>query len=73
MKEDNEQLATQYEREKCLRKATEQKLLEVEYASEEERNDLQSKVSPVKFPFEFRSQKIRVVTLRLHREDRNAS
>ena len=44
MKEDNEQLATQYEREKCLRKATEQKLLEIEYASEEDRNDLQSKV-----------------------------
>lgn len=44
MKEDNEQLATQYEREKCLRKASEQKLLEIEYASEEDRNDLQSKV-----------------------------
>ncbi|XP_028969201.1 JNK-interacting protein 3 [Galendromus occidentalis] len=44
VKEDNEQLATQYEREKCLRKASEQKLLEVEYTSEEDRNELLSKV-----------------------------
>lgn len=38
LREDNEQLVTQYEREKCARKASEQKLLEYEDAAEGEYN-----------------------------------
>ncbi|OQR68546.1 JNK-interacting protein 3-like [Tropilaelaps mercedesae] len=44
VKEDHEQLVTQYEREKCHRKNAEQRLLEVEFSGDEERNELQSKV-----------------------------
>ncbi|XP_022667802.1 C-Jun-amino-terminal kinase-interacting protein 3-like isoform X3 [Varroa jacobsoni] len=44
VKEDHEQLVTQYEREKCHRKNAEQRLLEVEFSNDEERNELQSKV-----------------------------
>ncbi|XP_075229988.1 JNK-interacting protein syd isoform X4 [Lycorma delicatula] len=44
LREDNEQLVTQYEREKQLRKTSEQKLLEVEDAVEDERKDLSSKI-----------------------------
>ncbi|XP_066992949.2 C-Jun-amino-terminal kinase-interacting protein 4 isoform X7 [Anabrus simplex] len=44
LREDNEQLVTQYEREKQLRKTSEQKLLELEDAGEDERKDLISKI-----------------------------
>lgn len=44
LKEDNEQLVTQYEREKQLRKVSEQKLLEVEDGYEGERKDAQVKI-----------------------------
>ncbi|XP_067139297.1 C-Jun-amino-terminal kinase-interacting protein 4-like isoform X2 [Centruroides vittatus] len=44
LREDNEQLVTQYEREKQLRKATEQRLLEMEYSVEDDKRDLQGKV-----------------------------
>lgn len=44
LREDNEQLVTQYEREKQLRKAAEQKLLEVEYTVDDDRRDLEGKV-----------------------------
>lgn len=44
IKEDNEQLVTQYEREKQLRKASEQKVFEIEDSIEEEQKQLQSKV-----------------------------
>lgn len=44
LREDNEQLVTQYEREKQLRKASEQKLLEVEYTVDDDRRDLEGKV-----------------------------
>ncbi|XP_046681612.1 JNK-interacting protein 3 isoform X6 [Homalodisca vitripennis] len=44
LREDNEQLVTQYEREKQLRKTSEQKLLEVEDAVEDERKDLIGKI-----------------------------
>ncbi|KAL3879458.1 hypothetical protein ACJMK2_031756, partial [Sinanodonta woodiana] len=44
LREDNEQLLTQYEREKQLRKAAEQKYLELEDMVEESRNDSESKV-----------------------------
>ncbi|KAL0280334.1 UNVERIFIED_CONTAM: hypothetical protein PYX00_001659 [Menopon gallinae] len=44
LREDNEQLVTQYEREKQLRKSTEQKLLEVEDAVEDERKDYSCKI-----------------------------
>lgn len=44
LREDNEQLVTQFEREKQLRKSSEQKLLELEYSVDEDRRDLQSKV-----------------------------
>ncbi|GAB6019442.1 hypothetical protein CHUAL_001023 [Chamberlinius hualienensis] len=44
LKEDNEQLMTQYEREKQLRKTSEQKVLEYEDVAEEEKKNLQSKV-----------------------------
>ncbi|XP_076287894.1 C-Jun-amino-terminal kinase-interacting protein 4-like isoform X12 [Lasioglossum baleicum] len=40
LREDNEQLVTQYEREKQLRKTSDQKLLELEDAAEDERKDL---------------------------------
>nr|XP_045599847.1 C-Jun-amino-terminal kinase-interacting protein 4-like isoform X1 [Procambarus clarkii] len=44
LREDNEQLVTQYEREKQLRKASEQKLLELEDGMEEEKKQCQSRV-----------------------------
>lgn len=44
LREDNEQLVTQYEREKQLRKTSEQKLLEIEDGMEEERKQYQAKV-----------------------------
>ncbi|VVC26844.1 Hypothetical protein CINCED_3A014496 [Cinara cedri] len=44
LREDNEQLVTQYEREKQLRKSAEQKLLEMEDYIEDEKKDYQSKI-----------------------------
>ncbi|XP_071446939.1 JNK-interacting protein 3 isoform X3 [Hetaerina americana] len=44
LREDNEQLVTQYEREKHLRKASEQKLLEIEDVAEDDRKNLHSKI-----------------------------
>ncbi|CAM9654366.1 unnamed protein product [Lampetra fluviatilis] len=44
LKEDNEQLITQYEREKALRKQTEEKYIEFEDVLEQEKKDLQMKV-----------------------------
>ncbi|XP_039287674.1 C-Jun-amino-terminal kinase-interacting protein 4 isoform X5 [Nilaparvata lugens] len=44
LREDNEQLVTQYEREKQLRKNSEQKFLEVEDATEDERKELTGKI-----------------------------
>lgn len=44
LKEDNEQLVTQYEREKQLRKGSEQKLLEIEDGFEGERKDALVKI-----------------------------
>ena len=44
LKEDNEQLVTQYEREKQLRKVSDQKLLEIEDGYEGERKDAQVKI-----------------------------
>ncbi|XP_071545141.1 C-Jun-amino-terminal kinase-interacting protein 4 isoform X29 [Panulirus ornatus] len=44
LREDNEQLVTQYEREKQLRKGAEQKLLELEDGMEEEKKQCQSRV-----------------------------
>ncbi|KAK3921239.1 C-Jun-amino-terminal kinase-interacting protein 3 [Frankliniella fusca] len=44
LREDNEQLVTQYEREKQLRKSAEQKLIESEDATEDERKELQGKI-----------------------------
>ncbi|XP_065226364.1 JNK-interacting protein 3 isoform X2 [Planococcus citri] len=44
LREDNEQLVTQYEREKQLRKSADQKLLQIEDALEDERKDLSEKV-----------------------------
>lgn len=44
LKEDNEQLVTQYEREKQLRKGSEQKLLEIEDGFEGERKDASVKI-----------------------------
>ncbi len=44
LKEDNEQLVTQYEREKQLRKASEAKAMEVEDAAEGERKEASVKV-----------------------------
>nr|XP_033769989.1 C-Jun-amino-terminal kinase-interacting protein 3 isoform X6 [Geotrypetes seraphini] len=41
LKEDNEQLLTQYEREKALRKQAEEKFIEFEDALEQEKKDLQ--------------------------------
>ncbi|MCJ8738358.1 hypothetical protein PDJAM_G00034870 [Pangasius djambal] len=45
LKEDNEQLITQYEREKALRKGVEERYMEIEDLQEQERKDLQSKVT----------------------------
>ena len=44
LKEDNEQLVTQYEREKQLRKSSEQKLLEIEDGFDGERKDAMVKI-----------------------------
>ncbi|XP_078510548.1 C-Jun-amino-terminal kinase-interacting protein 4 [Lissotriton helveticus] len=44
LKEDNEQLMTQYEREKSLRKLAEEKFIEFEDSQEQEKKDLQGKV-----------------------------
>ena len=44
LKEDNEQLVTQYEREKQLRKTAEGKLLEIEDMNEGERKDAMMKI-----------------------------
>ncbi|XP_076634547.1 JNK-interacting protein syd isoform X2 [Colletes latitarsis] len=44
LREDNEQLVTQYEREKQLRKTSDQKLLELEDAAEDERKEYLSKI-----------------------------
>ncbi|XP_076263053.1 JNK-interacting protein syd isoform X4 [Rhynchophorus ferrugineus] len=44
LREDNEQLVTQYEREKGVRKAAEQKLFELEDAAEGERKELCSRL-----------------------------
>lgn len=44
LREDNEQLVTQYEREKQLRRTTDSKLLELEDVTEEENKVLQAKV-----------------------------
>ncbi|XP_061932212.1 JNK-interacting protein 3 isoform X7 [Apis cerana] len=44
LREDNEQLVTQYEREKQLRKTSDQKLLELEDVAEDERKELLSKI-----------------------------
>ena len=45
LKEDNEQLVTQYEREKQLRKGSDQRLLEMEDAYEAERKEAGVKVA----------------------------
>ncbi|XP_059413541.1 C-Jun-amino-terminal kinase-interacting protein 4-like isoform X5 [Carassius carassius] len=42
LKEDNEQLVTQYEREKALRKHAEEKFIEFEDSQEQEKKDLQN-------------------------------
>ncbi|KAJ8363818.1 hypothetical protein SKAU_G00126490 [Synaphobranchus kaupii] len=44
LKEDNEQLITQYEREKALRKHAEEKFIEFEDTQEQEKKDLQGRV-----------------------------
>uniref|UniRef100_UPI00358E10E1 C-Jun-amino-terminal kinase-interacting protein 3 isoform X3 n=1 Tax=Myxine glutinosa TaxID=7769 RepID=UPI00358E10E1 len=44
LKEDNEQLLTQYEREKALRKQAEEKYMECEDGMEQEKKDLQMKI-----------------------------
>ncbi|XP_017787729.1 PREDICTED: JNK-interacting protein 3 isoform X2 [Habropoda laboriosa] len=44
LRDDNEQLVTQYEREKQLRKASDQKLLELEDVAEDERKELLSNI-----------------------------
>ncbi|XP_043085906.1 C-Jun-amino-terminal kinase-interacting protein 4 isoform X4 [Puntigrus tetrazona] len=44
LKEDNEQLVTQYEREKALRKSAEERYIEYEDSQEQEKKDLQSRV-----------------------------
>ncbi|XP_041076813.1 C-Jun-amino-terminal kinase-interacting protein 4-like isoform X3 [Polyodon spathula] len=44
LKEDNEQLMTQYEREKALRKQAEEKFIEFEDSQEQEKKDLQGRV-----------------------------
>ncbi|XP_047673166.1 C-Jun-amino-terminal kinase-interacting protein 4 isoform X3 [Tachysurus fulvidraco] len=45
LKEDNEQLITQYEREKALRKGVEERYMEIEDLHEQERKELQNKVT----------------------------
>uniref|UniRef100_A0AC34PW64 Uncharacterized protein n=1 Tax=Panagrolaimus sp. JU765 TaxID=591449 RepID=A0AC34PW64_9BILA len=45
LKEDNSQLITQYEREKQLRKTTDQKCLELEETASEQQRDLENKIS----------------------------
>ncbi|KAF4085301.1 hypothetical protein AMELA_G00115500 [Ameiurus melas] len=45
LKEDNEQLVTQYEREKALRKGVEERYMEIEDLQDQERKELQSKVT----------------------------
>ncbi|XP_044160139.1 C-Jun-amino-terminal kinase-interacting protein 3 isoform X8 [Bufo gargarizans] len=49
LKEDNEQLLTQYEREKALRKQAEEKFIEFEDALEQEKKDLQCQVESLEF------------------------
>ncbi|XP_068100462.1 C-Jun-amino-terminal kinase-interacting protein 3 isoform X3 [Hyperolius riggenbachi] len=49
LKEDNEQLLTQYEREKALRKQAEEKFIEFEDALEQEKKDLQYQVESLEF------------------------
>nr|XP_055031592.1 C-Jun-amino-terminal kinase-interacting protein 4 isoform X2 [Misgurnus anguillicaudatus] len=44
LKEDNEQLITQYEREKALRKSAEERYIEYEDSQDQEKKDLQSRV-----------------------------
>ncbi|KAL2078004.1 hypothetical protein ACEWY4_025689 [Coilia grayii] len=44
LKEDNEQLVTQYEREKALRKGVEERYIEYEDLQDQERKELQSRV-----------------------------
>uniref|UniRef100_A0A8C5QZ55 C-Jun-amino-terminal kinase-interacting protein 3 n=1 Tax=Leptobrachium leishanense TaxID=445787 RepID=A0A8C5QZ55_9ANUR len=49
LKEDNEQLLTQYEREKALRKQAEEKFIEFEDALEQDKKDLQTQVESLEF------------------------
>ncbi|XP_059548640.1 C-Jun-amino-terminal kinase-interacting protein 3 isoform X13 [Myotis daubentonii] len=49
LREDNEQLLTQYEREKALRKQAEEKFIEFEDALEQEKKDLQIQVEHYEF------------------------
>ncbi|RXN31285.1 C-Jun-amino-terminal kinase-interacting 4-like protein [Labeo rohita] len=44
LKEDNEQLITQYEREKALRKSAEERYIEYEDSQEQDKKDLQTRV-----------------------------
>uniref|UniRef100_A0A8C2AY39 Sperm associated antigen 9 n=1 Tax=Cyprinus carpio TaxID=7962 RepID=A0A8C2AY39_CYPCA len=44
LKEDNEQLVTQYEREKALRKSAEERYIEYEDSQEQDKKDLQNRV-----------------------------
>lgn len=44
LKEDNEQLITQYEREKALRKSAEERYIEYEDSQDQEKKDLQNRV-----------------------------
>ncbi|KAK7123209.1 hypothetical protein R3I94_020111 [Phoxinus phoxinus] len=44
LKEDNEQLMTQYEREKALRKSAEERYIEYEDSQEQDKKDLQNRV-----------------------------
>lgn len=45
LKEDNSQLITQYEREKQLRKTTDQKCLELEETALEQQREMENKIS----------------------------
>ncbi|XP_019568637.2 C-Jun-amino-terminal kinase-interacting protein 3 isoform X15 [Rhinolophus sinicus] len=49
LREDNEQLLTQYEREKALRKQAEEKFIEFEDALEQEKKELQTQVEHYEF------------------------
>ncbi|XP_026580387.1 C-Jun-amino-terminal kinase-interacting protein 3-like [Pseudonaja textilis] len=49
LREDNEQLLTQYEREKALRKQAEEKFIEFEDALEQEKKELQVQVEHLEF------------------------